>query len=80
MKAKLMYDLWRFPLFRSALKKEVRHFFLGSLLGLGIAAVRWYFDLSYSRDGLISLAFGIFGIILLWLVSVIRTIRAALRE
>jgi hypothetical protein len=81
MKAKLMYDLWRFPPFRSALKKEAGHFLLGSAVGLGVAVfVRWYLGWTFSRDGLLSTAIGVGALVLLWLVSVVRTIRAVLRE
>lgn len=81
MKAKLLYDLWKFPPFRSALQKEAFRFLLGSALGLGIALlIRWSLGLSYSRDGLISLAFAFVGIALLQLVSMVRTLRAVLRE
>jgi hypothetical protein len=81
MKTKLVYDLWRDPPFRSALKKEALHFLLGVAVGLSIAAfVRWYLGWSFSRDGMISTVIGVITLVLFWLVSVVRTVRAVLRE
>jgi hypothetical protein len=80
MKTKLI-DLWRFPPFRSALKKEALRFFLGLVLGLCIAAFsRWYFDWEYTRDRLVAVAVGIITITFIWFLSVVRTVREVLRE
>jgi hypothetical protein len=80
MKTKLI-DLWRFPPFRRALKKEALRFFLGLAIGLCIAVFsRWYFDRWYTKDTLVATAVGILTITAIWFLSVVRTVRAVLRE
>ena len=81
MNTKLASHLIRSSAVRSALKKEALRLLLGVVIGIGVAAcIRYLTGRIPSRDGLLSIAFGIGAILLLWIVSLVRTIRAALRD
>ncbi len=81
MKMKLLVELWRFQPFRTAVRKEAVRFFAGIAIGLAIAAsIRYAIGWIPTRDGLYSVATGVVAIVAMWFISVVRTIRAVLRE
>jgi uncharacterized membrane protein len=81
MNATLASQLWKSPAVRVALKKEALRLFAALAVGLGIAVYIRYFTGSIpSREGLLSIVVGVVAIVVLWLVSLVRTLRSVLRE
>jgi hypothetical protein len=80
MNAKLAKHLLRSPHVRAALKKELWRLFVFVVIYIGVTAASRYFCEKPIYDGVLSASFGAAGVILLWLISAVRTLRAALRE
>jgi len=81
MTPKLALDLWRFPPFRRNLMQEARRFALGLLLGsLLVAVYRQFSGRGFPAGYLLDIALGLATISLSWVLSVVRTLRAVLRE
>jgi uncharacterized membrane protein len=80
MNAELAKRIWASPDFRSGLKKEVLRLLLYVTVPILAVACSRYFREKPIMDGIIGTSIGMIGVILLWLVSAIRTIRAVLRE
>jgi len=80
MKTSLAKHLWTSPPVRSALRKEALRLFVFIALCLGFTAAASHFKGEPVRDGVVSAGIGLLAIVLVWILSVIRTIRAALRD
>jgi hypothetical protein len=78
--AQLAKHLLRSPHVRAALKKELWRLLVFVAIYVGVTAASRYFREKPIYEGVLSAAFGAAGVALLWLISAIRTVRAALRE
>ena len=65
---------------RSALKKEALQLVIYVTVSISAVACLRYFTNRPMADGLWSVSVGMLGIIFMWLLSAIRTLRAVLRE
>jgi len=80
MNQQLREHLWRSPDFREALKKEIYKLLcFGFFFILAIVAFRYLTDKPIA-EGFYSALIGVFGILIAWVVSALRTIHDVLKE
>ena len=80
MNAELARHICRSAAVRSGLKKEaVRLLVFVTIYIVSAACVR-YFREKPIQEGVLSAAIGMAGVVLAWMISVVRIIRAVLRE
>jgi hypothetical protein len=80
MNSKLLLHLWKSPELRAALKKEVKWPVMFVCFSLLFAMAMRYFTDRPFLDGLDSLFVSLAAGLLVWVVSVFRTIRHVMRE
>lgn len=80
MDASRTKHLWRSSEVRSALGKEAWCLFVFVVIYVGTVAVSRYLREKPAFEGFLSAAIGAVEVILIWLVSAVRTLRAVSRE
>lgn len=80
MNAELARKLWKSPDVRNGLKKEAFRLLVFITVYIGSIAYFRYIRGKPVVDGVLSASIGMAAVMFAWLLSVIRTIRAVLRE
>ena len=80
MNTQLAKQIWKSREFRSGLKKELLRLLLYITVSFLTVVCSRYLREKSIVEGVIATAIGMVAVILIWLVSAIRTIRAVLRE
>lgn len=80
MNANPAKHLWESPAVRHALKKEAVRLLWFVLLYVGAAALSRYIRDKPLFDGILSASIGAVAVGVIWLISAVRTFRAALRQ
>ena len=80
MNRELVRHLWQSPEVRTALKKELLRLLVYIVVGVGAVACFRVLREKPVAEGVLSASIGMLAVALAWLISVIRTVRAILRE
>lgn len=80
MNTKLTKHLLKSPHVHTAVKKELWRLVVFVVIYVGAAAASRYFREKPVFEGVLSASIGAAAVLLMWLISAIRTLRAVLRE
>jgi uncharacterized membrane protein (DUF485 family) len=80
MKTDLLKHLWSSADVRNAVRKEALRLLVFMVLYIGFIALGRYTEERSIQEGISSASIGVAAFSLMWVLSVIRTIRSVLRE
>jgi len=80
MNRELIRHLWRSPEVRTALQKELLRLFIYVVSGIATVTCVRLLQEKPVAEGVHSASIGMLAVMLAWLISAVRTVRAVLRE